>query len=182
MFSCSQFAGGPARNPGLVALILLLGTLHVTKQFGVVVGVGACRTVAAGSVSVPGAVDRVLWTGVCMSVDRFGFWSSLVREWVDPWDWPWDRATALWSETGGDLGPWCAGRPSSVVRTDGGAGGVVVQKKHNVFAVVVGFHLFTRRGAVGGPPVGGWVGHVWPMGGRCCCWWVGIGLRSMRGS
>jgi hypothetical protein len=73
MFSCSQFAGGPARNPGLDALILLLGTVHVTKQFGVVVCVGACRTVAAGSVSVPGTVDRVLWTGACLSVDRFGF-------------------------------------------------------------------------------------------------------------
>ena len=78
MFSCSQFAGGSARNPGLVALILLLGTLHVTKQAGGAVGVGTCRTVAAGSVSVPGTcLCPVLWTGSCLSVVCVGFWSEL---------------------------------------------------------------------------------------------------------
>ena len=50
----------PGAHPGLVALILLLGTLHVTKQAGGAVGVGTCETVAPGSVSVPGTVDRSL--------------------------------------------------------------------------------------------------------------------------
>ena len=54
--SCLMQSGGwwPGAHPGLVALFLLPGTLHVTRQAGGAVGVGACRTVAAGSVSVPG--------------------------------------------------------------------------------------------------------------------------------
>ena len=55
----------PGAHPGLVALFLLRGTLHVTTQAGGADGVGTCGTVVDGSVlcpvlSVIGAVNRGL--------------------------------------------------------------------------------------------------------------------------
>jgi len=179
MFSCNQVAGGLARIQASLLLFFCLAHCTCHRQAGGAVGVGACRTVAAGSVSVPGAgLCPVLWTGSCLSVVCVG----QVGGWVDPWDSSWDRAAFLWSERGGDLGPCCAGRSSLVGHAAGGTGVHGVREEHNVFVVTDVFHLVTRRGAVGGAQVGGWEGHVQPMGARCCCWWVGVGLRSVRGS
>ena len=72
----------------------------------------------------------------------------------------------LWPGRGGDLGPCCAGRPLSVVRTGGVPGALFVGTKHNDFVVVATFHLVKGLGAVGGALLAGGRGicRLWVRG------------------